>query len=611
MSLCCNTLRLLESEGPPARNPLLCKRESRSTPAIFSSVLVHLASFGIVLLTVFALLPAARGTVFQPGPFDFAAYATGTGCGAITVSGNAYTDSFDSSRGTYAQTKQLNNGHIGVTGNATLNGTVTVNGSIFAVNTAVGQCRNGAPGITLSGKAAATGGYIQLASAPVFTTPPLVTPGSQKYQFTSNASLPPGSYGDITVTGNKTLTFSPGTYNINSLTLTSNSTLTINPAGQVVINIAGNNVSMALDLTGGGLSNPSGIPLNLQILYRGTAGIDVSGGPSSYAILYAPNSATALRGGSDWYGAMVVGTLDDSGGTAIHFDRALAVPPSISALVSPPANSAGWNKTDVTVTFTCSDPAVGISSCTSPVQGTKEGANQSVAGTAVNREGLSTSTSVSLNIDKTPPVLAITSPVNGVTINPGSISVSGTATDALSGIVSVTCQGVAAALSGSSFNCAVPIVAGSNTISVQVTDKAGNTTPASMVVLGGPATLTQVNPNTGPQGKQNLAVIITGQSTHFAQASSIASFGAGITVASLTVNSTASATAVLNIDPGTPTGARNVTVTTGSESVTLNNGFTVTSGVPLLLSVNPNSGKQGQQNLPVTLAGQFTHFQQA
>src|SRR5207245_3655674 len=29
---------------------------------------------------------------------------------------------------------------------------------------------------------------------------------------------------------------------------------------------------------------------------------------------------------------------------------------------------------------------------------------------------------------------------------------------------------------------------------------------------------------------------------------------------------------------------------------------------PLLLSVNPNSGQQGQQNLPVTIVGQNTHF---
>ena len=42
---------------------------------------------------------------------------------------------------------------------------------------------------------------------------------------------------------------------------------------------------------------------------------------------------------------------------------------------------------------------------------------------------------------------------------------------------------------------------------------------------------------------------LTGQSTHWVQGTTVASFGAGITVASLTVNSATSATAVLNIDP--------------------------------------------------------------
>src|SRR5882724_9917003 len=152
---------------------------------------------GTFKLLVFVALVAPiylRGAAFPLAPLDFAAYATNPSCGAITLAGNAYTDSFDSSKGSYAQTKQLSGGHIGVTANATLNGSVTVNGSIFALDTTVGQCRNGTPGITLSGKAAATGGYVQLSAAPVFEVPPSVTPGIQNNQFTSNATLVPGNY---------------------------------------------------------------------------------------------------------------------------------------------------------------------------------------------------------------------------------------------------------------------------------------------------------------------------------------------------------------------------------------------------------------------------------
>jgi len=48
-----------------------------------------------------------------PSQLDFAVYATGTGCKAITMSGNVFVDSSDSSQGSYAQTKQLSKGIVG------------------------------------------------------------------------------------------------------------------------------------------------------------------------------------------------------------------------------------------------------------------------------------------------------------------------------------------------------------------------------------------------------------------------------------------------------------------------------------------------------------------
>jgi len=125
---------------------------------------------------------------------DFAVYATGTGCGAINISGNAFVDSFDSSKGTYTQTKQLNDGIIGVSGNLTLSSNAVIDGPVFALNTGTGACVNGAPGITLAGQAKATGGYFQLSAVPPFPNPPTVTPGSQNYNLSANTALAPGSY---------------------------------------------------------------------------------------------------------------------------------------------------------------------------------------------------------------------------------------------------------------------------------------------------------------------------------------------------------------------------------------------------------------------------------
>jgi uncharacterized repeat protein (TIGR01451 family) len=129
-------------------------------------------------------------------------------------------------------------------------------------------------------------------------------------------------------------------------------------------------------------------------------------------------------------------------------------------------------------------------------------------------------------------------------------------------------------------------------------------------VTPGTPVLQSANPNTGQQGQQNISVALSGQFTNWVQGTTAANFGAGITVTALTVNSPTSITAVVNIDPATTTGTRTVTLSTGAEIDTLTNGFTVTPGTPVLLSANPVTGTQGQQNLAVTLTGQYTHWVQ-
>jgi len=98
---------------------------------------------------------------FTPPPYSYAGYARNSGCGGITLSGGAYTDSFDSSKGTYNQTKQNTGGNVSVTGNINLSGSATINGTNSALNVNVGTCVKGTPGITLSGGAHVTGGYIR------------------------------------------------------------------------------------------------------------------------------------------------------------------------------------------------------------------------------------------------------------------------------------------------------------------------------------------------------------------------------------------------------------------------------------------------------------------
>lgn len=158
-------------------------------------------------------------------------------------------------------------------------------------------------------------------------------------------------------------------------------------------------------------------------------------------------------------------------------------PPVITAAVNPPANAAGWHNSDVTVSFDCTDAISGIASCSAPVTVTTEGANQVISGTAIDRAGNSAVASVVVNSDKTSPVVSIAQPADGTRFNTTPVTVTGTVTETLSGISTVTCNGIPALLTGSTFSCGVALTDGSNAIVVQAVDLAGNTGGSTVTVL--------------------------------------------------------------------------------------------------------------------------------
>lgn len=81
-------------------------------------------------------------------------------------------------------------------------------------------------------------------------------------------------------------------------------------------------------------------------------------------------------------------------------------PPQIAGLRSPAASASGWNSTDVTVTFTCSDSLSGVASCgDTPQVVTTEGLAQSRTARAVDQAGNEATAAVgNINIDRTPPL---------------------------------------------------------------------------------------------------------------------------------------------------------------------------------------------------------------
>jgi Tol biopolymer transport system component len=184
--------------------------------------------------------------------------------------------------------------------------------------------------------------------------------------------------------------------------------------------------------------------------------------------------------------------------------------PTIQASVSPAPNSGGWNNTDVTVAFVCADATSAVT-CPGPRTVTSEGANQVISGTATDAAGNTASASVTLSIDKTPPSLSITSPANGATLASSSIAVTGAVSDGLSGVAAVVCDGVPATVQNGTFSCPVTLTPGSNTITVQAIDVAGNFTSAvESVTLAITPVISTFNPHAAPAGGLAFTLNING-----------------------------------------------------------------------------------------------------
>ena len=181
---------------------------------------------------------------------------------------------------------------------------------------------------------------------------------------------------------------------------------------------------------------------------------------------------------------VVSGTAVDTAGqtasTSVTVNLDLT-PPAISAVASPVPNSSGWNNSNVTVSFSCSDSLSGVAVCPSPVTVTAQGVSQ-VNGTAVDKAGNSSQTTAFVSIDSVPPAISISSPANGSTVSSSSLAVSGSVNDASSGVASVLCNGAAATFGGGAFSCNVTLNQGGNTVQVMATDAAGNSSSANVGV---------------------------------------------------------------------------------------------------------------------------------
>ena len=166
---------------------------------------------------------------------------------------------------------------------------------------------------------------------------------------------------------------------------------------------------------------------------------------------------------------LICGRTDSFSVFAVTLDVA---PPAASPTQSPAANDAGWNNTDVTVTWNWADnggaSAIDVSNCVSSSTSSGEGSALALAATCRDRAGnVASDAFYEAAVDKTRPTL---SPA----VSPGSVL--------LNGQVTVT-SGASDALSGLSMDgCDAPdtTMVGTKTITCTATDHAGNSDSATV-----------------------------------------------------------------------------------------------------------------------------------
>src|SRR6266404_3969883 len=316
--------------------------------------------------------------------YNYAGFATGSGCGSISFNGGGTIDSYDS--GSLALSggnpvTQTYEGNLGSNGNVNTAAHTVINGTFSSPDTGVGACSAGNVDALSGNTTSVTGcgtsptnclpapGLIKLPQAVALVTPVIPTTVALPATNITNAGVPAtltpcgtncdgttnvsGNYGNISISGgnnnvatfvpaqvvvNGVLVCVPGTYYVNSISLAGNASIAIGPCPgtgtgpgnpavyqPVIINVVGNAQATPLDIGGNGISNNTFNSTLLQIQYAGTGTINLHGNGQSTAVLYAPNAGINFTGNANWYGSVIGKTINSNGNASvsIHYDRAL------------------------------------------------------------------------------------------------------------------------------------------------------------------------------------------------------------------------------------------------------------------------------------------------
>lgn len=244
----------------------------------------------------------------------------------ITISGNGYTDSYNSADGAYGPSNKAQNGDV-LTTKAT-SGAISLSG-----NAAIkGDAQVGAGGsVSMTGNSTITGDVSADAAA-----------AFDSISVPSYLSSLPSS-GALSVAGNNTVTIPSGLYKYSSISVSGNGRLNINGGVELYVTgsvgisgngkidqLAGSTLDMYLGVSyndsGNGIVNNNGTqnPNTLKIYGTNTCiAYNVSGNGTTVGLVNAPKANMAISGNAHFYGAVIVTRLTCSGNAGFHYDENL------------------------------------------------------------------------------------------------------------------------------------------------------------------------------------------------------------------------------------------------------------------------------------------------
>jgi len=265
-----------------------------------------------------AVSRAVRAHLRRSGTiFKYAAFG-GT---SIRMSGQATTDSYDSSLGAYnVATNRDTNGDVGTNGDITATGSAHIYGDAGTGDTGTFSDTSKVSGsiehendvnLPLTSVPASLGG---LSSGGTINSTTTITAGDHKY-----LSISLSSKDTVTIVGPANIYLTGAT----AIKVSGQAQVVISSssAGPVNIYFDGD-----IDLTGQGVVNNTKLPSQFILYGTNAASQDVkmAGQDDFYGAIYAPTAVMNLSGQGALFGSFIGDTVDISGQGGVHYDEQLA-----------------------------------------------------------------------------------------------------------------------------------------------------------------------------------------------------------------------------------------------------------------------------------------------